>query len=473
MEMHDPEDVSIGERSYNTALASLGPRHPLTLEAEYNYSWILRWRGQFEKSLQFAEPAARGLQEIKGQSDPKSMFAAYNYASCLYELHRYKEAADVFGPLVEVRNRVLGPTHVDSLYSAWRYADSLQKIGDDAAALKVLDSVRAKLKEIEAAGSIRRAGPLGNMENLYVRLKHTERAVEIQEVMYRMFSKALDEGDSHNIDFAFLRNFVLELALSPTPQLRDPKRAMEIATKACELTDSKNSDVVMAAVFAHVGNGDYKSAIEILNKLGDRGNLSAQNQYYLALIMLKAGDVPGYRDACQSMLKQFAASSLDDELHWLTWTCALHEASVDDLNLPLQIAKKLVAQSPHNESYLSGLGILLYRAGSYEAAEKILAEAIADNKDTGATTTSAAYPKFFLAMTKSKLSDPAEAKRLLAEIETAVDIELKSNPLWNRQATLELFRQEAESLIGQTSADASLHVQVCTSRFARGPVAST
>ena len=60
----------------------------------------------------------------------------------------------MFGPLLKTRNRVLGPTHNDSLYAAWRYADSLQKTGDDAAALEVLDAVRAKLKEIEAEAII-------------------------------------------------------------------------------------------------------------------------------------------------------------------------------------------------------------------------------------------------------------------------------------------------------------------------------
>ena len=88
MEEHDPEDVAFGEKTYNIALASFGPNHPLTLEAAYNYAWILRWRGDYQKALQFAESAARGLQEVKGEADLKTMFAAYNYASCLYEVHR-------------------------------------------------------------------------------------------------------------------------------------------------------------------------------------------------------------------------------------------------------------------------------------------------------------------------------------------------------------------------------------------------
>ncbi len=50
-------------------------------------------------------------------------------------------------------------------------------------------------------------------------------------------------------------------------------------------------------------------------------------------------------------------------------------------------------------------------------------------------------------MTKWKLGDRDEAKRMLAELQAATDKEIASAPLWNRQATLELFRHEAESLI--------------------------
>ena len=42
MELKDPDDIAFSEKTYQTALAALGPRHPLTLDAETNYSWVLR-----------------------------------------------------------------------------------------------------------------------------------------------------------------------------------------------------------------------------------------------------------------------------------------------------------------------------------------------------------------------------------------------------------------------------------------------
>jgi tetratricopeptide (TPR) repeat protein len=107
-----------------------------------------------------------------------------------------------------------------------------------------------------------------------------------------------------------------------------------------------------------------------------------------------------------------------------------------------------VAQSHENPKYRESLGISLYRAGKYEGAAKQLSEAAAAYKrDAG--TDSTIYPPFFLAMTKQKLGDKAEAKRIIADAEKAMDEEMKANVPWNRRAALELFRREAEAELSE------------------------
>ena len=64
-----------------------------------------------------------------------------------------------------------------------------------------------------------------------------------------------------------------------------------------------------------------------------------------------------------------------------------------------------------------------------------------------------------MAMTKWELGEKAEAKRLLAEAEVAMDKEMKSIPAWNRRATLEIFRREAEALISEINAGSSATAQ--------------
>ena len=113
-----------------------------------------------------------------------------------------------------------------------------------------------------------------------------------------------------------------------------------------------------------------------------------------------------------------------------------------------------MAQSPGNPRLHGTLGILLYRTGNYEEAVKQLAEAIA-SADKNAANTSTTYPRFFLAMTKQKLGDKAEAKRLLAEAQAAMDEEMRTAPDWNRRVTLEVFRREAEAELSESNAGSS------------------
>src|SRR5262249_20194880 len=58
------------------------------------------------------------------------------------------------------------------------------------------------------------------------------------------------------------------------------------------------------------------------------------------------------------------------------------------------------------------------------------------------------FPKLLLAMTRWQLGQREEARRILAEIQPAVDRELQSPlSLWQRRAQLEVLRHEAEALI--------------------------
>ncbi len=54
----------------------------------------------------------------------------------------------------------------------------------------------------------------------------------------------------------------LGLCTSPTDGLRNAKRAIEVATKACELTDYKAAHILSTLAAAYAESGDMKTAIE-------------------------------------------------------------------------------------------------------------------------------------------------------------------------------------------------------------------
>ena len=73
------------------------------------------------------------------------------------------------------------------------------------------------------------------------------------------FEKALslspDESD-------ILNNLAWVLATSPDQKLRNGKRAIELATKACELTDYKAAHILSTLAAAYAETGDFKQAIK-------------------------------------------------------------------------------------------------------------------------------------------------------------------------------------------------------------------
>jgi tetratricopeptide (TPR) repeat protein len=71
------------------------------------------------------------------------------------------------------------------------------------------------------------------------------------------FDRALDVEPE---DSALLNNFAWVLATSPDDNIRDGKRAIELATKACELTDYERPHILSTLAAAYAESGDFDTA---------------------------------------------------------------------------------------------------------------------------------------------------------------------------------------------------------------------
>ena len=92
-------------------------------------------------------------------------------------------------------------------------------------------------------------------------------------------------------------------------------------------------------------------------------------------------------------------------------------------------------------------GALLYRAGRYDEAAERLRKATDAFVVNPSDQFSTLYPKVLMAMVQWKLGDDKESRELFAEVQANYDDAVNSASSWNRRATLELFRREAEGLI--------------------------
>lgn len=73
-------------------------------------------------------------------------------------------------------------------------------------------------------------------------------------------------------DDGILNNFAWVLATSPVDELRDGKRAIELATKACELTEYKKPHILSTLAAAYAETGDFKTAIKWSTKAVEMGS---------------------------------------------------------------------------------------------------------------------------------------------------------------------------------------------------------
>jgi hypothetical protein len=137
--------------------------------------------------------------------------------------------------------------------------------------------------------------------------------------------------------------------------------------------------------------------------------------------------------------------------------CCCGPDPLDEMSVFVNRADELVANNllgkRHVVLYISGSA--LFRAGQYgRAAERLEASINAYPSDPPPGDDIINYQRIFLAMTKWKLGEHDDARRLLAETLPALDKEMRSpSCVWIYRLGMELLRSEAVALIEPNEAD--------------------
>jgi len=79
-------------------------------------------------------------------------------------------------------------------------------------------------------------------------------------------------------DGGLLNNLAWVLATSPDDEIRDGQRALELATKACELTDYKEAHILSTLASAYAELGDFETAIKWSEKSVELGEGEMKDQ---------------------------------------------------------------------------------------------------------------------------------------------------------------------------------------------------
>ncbi len=201
---------------------------------------------------------------------------------------------------------------------------------------------------------------------------------------------------------------------------------------------------------AHSRLGHYPEALDDFAKVIELDPDNVMNRYWQALAHVAAGDLDGYKRACAAMLDRFGQSDKPEIGYWVAWTAVLAPAAVADMTVPITLAETALARDPQNSSFANTVGATLFRAGRFdEAVQRLSAVSTAwEEAVTKPTMYSPAYPWFFLAMAQHRLGHAEEGRQWFDRAVQQMDEETRNESVaWNRRATLQLFRQEAERLL--------------------------
>jgi eukaryotic-like serine/threonine-protein kinase len=235
--------------------------------------------------------------------------------------------------------------------------------------------------------------------------------------------------------------------------LADPARAVADEDEAIRL--GAEQGLIERAADRAAGSGDWKRAAALLTTLARDPGLPMPARYLQAVACLKAGDAAGYRAACAGMAEQLprgdpkrshhesnsaaratalGPNATDDWPRTLAWTdhALTRLAEIEKARPGL---KELIQRERHRFSITRGA--VLYRAGRFEEAAKVLREAMSLHPDG-----SDFHAWLFLALAEHRLGHADAAKGAAARARAAP----QPGTVWDR-AEVELLAAELDAAL--------------------------
>lgn len=184
---------------------------------------------------------------------------------------------------------------------------------------------------------------------------------------------------------------------------------------------------------------------------------SASVWYLHGLTYLSSGRANEARKDCAEMLSRFSEIGKPDDALWVAWSCAILPDAVVDWASVVTLGERVAASYPESLNCMNASGAVLYRAGRFKDALARLTEVDRlMGTPSESLPISPAYTWFFLAMAHSRMGETEEAKHWLDKAVAWSDKAVKEHEErvkvlpWNRRATLQLLRAEAEALLNES-----------------------
>jgi tetratricopeptide (TPR) repeat protein len=204
--------------------------------------------------------------------------------------------------------------------------------------------------------------------------------------------------------------------------------------------------------------GNWKRAAKLLGVLARNPDVAIPIRYLQAVACAKAGDAAGYRAACAGMVERLprgepkmshhesdsaaraatlGPNATNDWTKTLAWT--EHALSrLAEIEKARPNLKDLILRERHR--FLNTRGAVLYRAGRFEEAAKVLQEAMRVRSDGGEL-----HSTLFLALAEARLGHADAALKAAAQARRTL-AGPKPASVWE-QAEMELLATELDAAV--------------------------
>lgn len=287
-------DTLIELKRYDEALQvcdQIEKLSPNTGEALFNRARVLAVQKEYEKALELLNRAAK--------LDPKNPAVLMIRAAVYQELKKTDEALKDINEAIKLRpgNPALLRLRAAILAGSGKFSEAIADLEQVRKAQSGEDEVTLALqlgllysaqkfygKAIEQFTKVLEVDPKnvaalrGRADALLSMGRHAEAIKDYEKAL------EVDPNDS-----GVLNNLAWVLATSPDDKLRDGKRALELAKKACELTQYKEAHILSTLAAAYAELGDLKTAIEWSKKAVELGEGEEKEALMKELETYKSG----------------------------------------------------------------------------------------------------------------------------------------------------------------------------------------
>ncbi|HEX3147740.1 MAG TPA: serine/threonine-protein kinase [Gemmataceae bacterium] len=261
--------------------ARLGPEDPLTLGAISNLAISYATVGELEKALKLNEETVAIKKSKFGPDDPRTLGTMNNLAGDYRNLGRLDDALKLSTETVERSQKRLGLRNRVTLVCMDTLASIHYTRGEFAEAVKIYDSILPLMKEILGPGHSVTLTNMTALANTYAALGRYGDELKIREETIAKRPKADSDRPDALDDLIQLAEL---LAVCPDAKIRDPKRAVELATKAVERAP-KSEWYLRGLGWAQFRAGAWQDSITALNKSIELRKSGGDSFYWFVLAM--------------------------------------------------------------------------------------------------------------------------------------------------------------------------------------------